>query len=270
MRGMKRSLMRALEALGVANGARRLRRRLTQPLHLIQLEAAATRARFWSPTARDEESIEYFTEREQLDAFVRMLRPGDTVWDVGAGTGTYSILAALRVGPDGIVYAFEPARRARGLLWVNRLLNGVRGSLQLERVGLGAKASRAVLVGERGAAARCVAAEGGNEAAPGQPPVQLVRADELLGGTAVRPPDCIKIDVEGAEADVLKGLGRYLSEGRLRLILCEVHPTLIDSFGSSVLAVRGLLEAGGYSISQVWSRGTEEHWLATRTPAARV
>src|SRR5712692_2967903 len=57
-------------------------------------------------------------------AFVgRFLRPGMTVLDLGAHHGLYTLLASKRVGPMGIVIAFEPSPRERKALLFHTLLN---------------------------------------------------------------------------------------------------------------------------------------------------
>src|SRR5271154_1923841 len=57
-------------------------------------------------------------------AFVtRLLKPGMTVLDVGAHHGLYTLLASKRVGPEGKVFAFEPATRERTALLQHSRLN---------------------------------------------------------------------------------------------------------------------------------------------------
>ena len=66
-------------------------------------------------------------ERAKLKQFVRRLRRGKAVWDVGANVGLYTLPSARAVGPTGRVYAFEPMPRNLGLLRrhlaMNRLSN---------------------------------------------------------------------------------------------------------------------------------------------------
>src|SRR5208283_5173574 len=50
------------------------------------------------------EKIEY----DSYQAFAGLLRPGDTVFDIGAHIGTYTLLALQRIGAQGRVFAYEP------------------------------------------------------------------------------------------------------------------------------------------------------------------
>src|SRR5580700_3209935 len=50
-------------------------------------------------------------EVARLRALANAVSPGTVVYDVGANVGIYSLLASLRAGPSGKVYAFEPLER---------------------------------------------------------------------------------------------------------------------------------------------------------------
>ena len=59
-------------------------------------------------------------EATKQGTFVRHLRPGDVVWDIGANVGFFALLAARRVAPGGRVHAFEPL--PDNLRWLRRHL----------------------------------------------------------------------------------------------------------------------------------------------------
>src|SRR6202166_717331 len=62
---------------------------------------------------------------EKETAFVaRWLRPGMTVIDIGANLGAYSLPMARLVGPEGQVFAYEPASETRRLLAISKAKNG--------------------------------------------------------------------------------------------------------------------------------------------------
>lgn len=66
-------------------------------------------------------------ERRKLSHFVSRLRPGMTVWDIGANVGLYTLAAARVVRPGGRVAAFEPLPRNLGFLRRHLDLNGCAG-----------------------------------------------------------------------------------------------------------------------------------------------
>jgi len=64
-------------------------------------------------------------DREAIDLIGRFLDPGETMIDVGAGIGAYSVVAGAAVGPGGRIEAFEPSPTRRPALEANLRLNGL-------------------------------------------------------------------------------------------------------------------------------------------------
>src|SRR5436190_21304843 len=75
---------------------------------------------------------------------VRVLRPGDVFYDVGANVGFLSLIAARIVGPDGHVYSFEPMPEIARAVGRNAALNGFDNVTVVE-VALADLAGEAVL-----------------------------------------------------------------------------------------------------------------------------
>ncbi|HUF28288.1 MAG TPA: FkbM family methyltransferase [Gemmatimonadaceae bacterium] len=147
------------------------------------------------------------TRMRVLDA---LIRPGDTVWDLGAHQGFVTLLASRRVGPSGTVYAFEPAHENRAVLrrhvrW-NRLVN-----VHVLPFALGSFDGDATFGG--GATSRMHALGQGDETV-------AVRTVSSLVGSGLPSPNFVKIDVEGAEAEVLAGAMSVLrSDTRLMIAM---------------------------------------------------
>ncbi len=148
-----------------------------------------------------------FAESENR-VMAQLVKPGDTAVDVGANLGTVTVPLALRVGPTGRVFAFEPQRMVYQCLSATLALNGI-GNVEAFRLGVGAKEGTARLALPRGGqkmnlgAARLVR-EGAGEA------VRVIALDSL----ALRSCALIKIDVEGMEAAVLAGAGDTVARTR--------------------------------------------------------
>ena len=153
-------------------------------------------------------------------AIAEFLRDGDVFYDVGANAGFFTILAAKRVGPSGMVYAFEPhpfnAMTVRTQVEVNAFKN-----CEVISAAVGAKDGVCDLI-DKGELSTCHV--GGvsesNEMWHSQR-VALTSLDSF--STEHRPPDVIKIDVEGAEFELLRGAQRLLSRKPNPRIACEVH-----------------------------------------------
>ena len=150
--------------------------------------------------------------------------PGNVVWDIGANVGLFAFSAASLSGPEGHVVAVEADN------WLAELL--VRSAAMLTnkcaRVDVLASAvSDSVGVGKFNIAARgrstnyLDSARGSTQTGGirNSVMVQTITLDWLLARSPV--PNILKIDVEGAEYQVLKGAHQVLSQVR-PLIMCEV------------------------------------------------
>ena len=152
-------------------------------------------------------------------------RPGSLCLDIGANMGFHTLVMGQAVGPSGRVIAFEPDQRNLSSLIYNIRLNGMRHILP---VGLGLSDSAAIVYmaepsGVNYGAANMREQSGGNK---GQP-AMVVRADSLpllKGADAIA---LIKLDVEGFEENVLRGLGSVLD--RVQHIVCEISPEWVNT-----------------------------------------
>jgi FkbM family methyltransferase len=174
-------------------------------------------------------------ESDVEDAFLSLLRPGDVVYDVGANIGWYGLLAARRVGPAGRVIAFEPSVENAAHVQRNAHINGLgnvavicaaltdrdgwmtfmqRGSLEgrIEKDDCEAQAERR--------AKRTVEVEG-------RTPVPITKLDTWLAQTGEPAPNVVKIDVEGAEVGVLRGMTQTLRSAKPTLVI-ELHGTRVE------------------------------------------
>jgi FkbM family methyltransferase len=173
--------------------------------------------------------------------------PGATVVDVGANIGFVALPAAARVGPEGRVYAFEPASSAYRQLVASIELNELTCVIADPRA-CGDRAGAAVLYQDEASAEYSSLAPGGR--GTHEHSVHTVRLDAVLE----RPPDIVKVDVEGAEWQVLEGLGEHLGGPVLVVEACaentrrfgyepaEMLEWLVDrGYGLEILAGDGTL-----------------------------
>jgi hypothetical protein len=105
----------------------RLPLRLVPPTAAVRVLSGPLRGMRWIAGSAPAGAWVGTLERAKLKQFVRRLRRGMTVWDVGANVGLYTLPSARAVGPTGRVYAFEPMPRNLDLLRrhvaMNRLPN---------------------------------------------------------------------------------------------------------------------------------------------------
>ncbi|MBZ5698578.1 MAG: FkbM family methyltransferase [Acidobacteriia bacterium] len=149
-------------------------------------------------------------EHDKQRQFQKAIKPGDVVYDVGANAGFYSLLASILVGEKGHVYAFEP-------LPAN--LRNLRKHMELNRVGNCTIIESAVSSSD-GEAAFDPSADRytGHLSAAGNIHVRTVTLDTLASRHEIRPPDFMKIDIEGAEYDCLLGCAQTIRA--YRPIIC--------------------------------------------------
>jgi FkbM family methyltransferase len=190
----------------------------------------------WVPAAASHGCWLGVFERAEQDVFARTVRSGDVVYDLGANVGFYTLLAAKLAGPTGRVVAFEPVPRNLGYLRRHLALN------QCENVSVVAAAvsDRSGTARFRDGPAHTVGTLARDERGYD---VQVVALDDYCAAPA---PRVIKIDVEGAEADVLRGAARVLREAR-PIVLLSTHSTALrhECIGLLAEAGYGVVPMGG-------------------------
>ncbi|MEW5984334.1 MAG: FkbM family methyltransferase [Acidobacteriota bacterium] len=175
-----------------------------------------------------ESLIRYGTREEDQVHLVRdALRPGMVVADVGANIGYYTLLAASLVGKNGRVYAIEPASENLRLLVENVELNAQSDTVEVFQFGISEAPGRGQLhlselrnchafLPDRPhprsvAASRAVSEE-----------VELV--DFTTFAESRRPIDFVRMDIEGYEVKVLRGMHSYIERTSHPMrILFEAH-----------------------------------------------
>lgn len=149
------------------------------------------------------------------------VKPGMSVWDVGANVGLFSFAAAALAGPKGSVLAFEPDRWLLRLLERSTKVNGCRADVELLSAAVSnADGLATFYIARRSRSTNFMQGFGTSQTGGtrGSVLVPTISLDTVLNHR--QPPDFVKIDVEGAEALVLQGAGRVLD--RRPLVFCEV------------------------------------------------
>jgi FkbM family methyltransferase len=175
--------------------------------------------------------------RAMLDG---ILRPGATLVDVGANIGVITAAAARRVGPEGRVIAIEPAADNVAVLRENVHANRL-GNVTIVAGAAGrTHESRDFYLRGGVSAVNSLFPESMYATVTEVVRVTVAPLDDIVRGTA----DLVKIDVEGAEMDVLAGMSRLLAVPAVRLIV-EWHPILQQAGGYPGDALpRALLDYG--------------------------
>lgn len=154
-------------------------------------------------------------------ALASTLKPGHTFYDIGAHAGLYSLLADRLVGPLGTVVAFEPDPRNLANLRRHIAINGTTNVSVIP-----AAVGRTTGTVQLSLAASSYENRLSDSADTPDTPVQCYALDDAVTRLALPLPDCIKIDTEGAEVDVLRGAANILSTARPVIFLATHSPDL--------------------------------------------
>jgi len=170
-----------------------------------------------------------FFEEEVESYLLRELHAGDTVIDVGANVGHVALPAAALVGPSGMVLAFEPNPELAGL--VEAAAAAQHLPLRMHPMALGDTAGvfslRMDPAHTGGATLRSTTDPAMHVSVPC--PVRI--GDDVIGALGGRV--LLKIDVEGFELSVLRGLKNTLQ--RVDHAILEVSPEWLGSSGVETL-----------------------------------
>ncbi len=195
----------------------------------------------------------------------RLVRRGDTVFDIGANTGLYARFLVQVFGAERVV-CFEPMAGNLDLLHQNLALGGIEGRVRVLSVALADREGREALQADDfgSATAALEVVTGGRPSEshrqyglPGRREiVEVAPLDALVERFNLPAPNVLKIDVEGAEAIVLRGARRTIMRHRPRLAI-ELHGP------ATAQQVLPLVHELGY---RVWAHGFED-WKHVYRPA---
>lgn len=194
-------------------------------------------------------------ETAYTSLFTRLVKPGNTVIDLGANHGVYALLAAQIVGPTGRVDAFEPNPRLSKLVDLSLRLNGFAGWARVHALGASEAMGTARLVfNDNFSGGGAVALAG--SAAETRPGVEcrLVALDDMFADPSYRP-DVIKMDVEGHEGRALRGMRRILERSPDVRIMMEFGPAMMHNAGVSAPEVTAFFESLGHSAWTIDDQG---------------
>jgi FkbM family methyltransferase len=199
-----------------------------------------------------------------VDLCEKYVAHGDVVWDIGANVGLFTFSAAACAGPSGRVVAFEPdcwlvqllrrsARLQRESAPVDIVPSAVAESIGIRSFSLARRSRSANYLAEYGSSQTGGAVETHS--------VVAVSLDWIAGQFPA--PNLIKIDVEGAEAEVLRGGMQLLAEN-LPIVICEVS-------GGSRAEVTTHLKSLGYRLidAERNEETSEAAWSTVAIPPRR-
>jgi FkbM family methyltransferase len=181
------------------------------------------------------------------------LEPGRVFIDVGANVGVITLAASSWVGATGRVIAIEPSSREFARLERHVRLNALTNVSTV-------RAAVAATSGPRTLRVASSATAGGNTLgshfayaemeATGVERVEAVTLDELASRLRLERVDVVKLDIEGAEVEALRGASDLLRRHRPSLVV-EVCATALEGNGVTVAALEAALRTARYTTFEI-------------------
>jgi len=184
------------------------------------------------------------------------IKPGDVVFDIGANVGPFSLIAATRVGAAGRVYAFEPGYASFARLCDNIVLNELDDRIVPVPMPLAAATGlvnfvyRSVHAGQSRHVMQSPSAEPTGRRTQFRQSSFAFRLDDLARLFDLPPANHVKLDVDGAEVQVLEGFGSLLNAPTLQTLLVEIDRGLTSQ-------VVDLLHAHSFDLSSRFERNQD-------------
>jgi FkbM family methyltransferase len=183
-----------------------------------------------------------------IEAMKHHLKPGDVFLDVGANIGYLSAVAAGLVGKHGQVHCFEPVPEYFYRLQRFAELNPEHAIFPNARAAGEAPGTCTIYVTREPGQNTMVPSYKSGEDVTFTLEVPVVRLDSYLEQHAIGRVGMIKIDAEGYEFPILKGLRGQFEKSTYRpAIICEIAPRAYPLMGTSLAALSDFMAEFGYT-----------------------
>ena len=192
-------------------------------------------------------------EKFETELVKKEVKDGDIVLDIGANIGYYSLVFSQIVGTNGRVFAFEPDPNNFALLKKNIEINNLKNVTLIQKaVSDVSKPLSLYLCDYNHAQHRIYPSPRCNETIT----VESTTIDEHFSGTEFyNRINFVKMDVEGAEYDVLEGMKKTLKSNPNLKILCEFSPKQIREHGLKPEDILDQLLRYGFKIYPITTAG---------------
>jgi FkbM family methyltransferase len=245
--------------LHLTHFARDIYTRLLAENGVLKASCLGAAAEFKADSSKQLAFVDYIltTEMDFIEAALEDLKAGETFLDVGCHYGIFSIFGSKLVGPQGQIFSVEPHPGALKILQGNIDLNHCSNVTVVQAALSEVEGSIPLSYNENGAGPK-----GPNDPESSVHHVRSLPGDALFT-SGVRVPAAIKVDVEGHEFAVLKGLATTLSNDQCRRLCVEVHPDLLPT-GVTIEVIVALIENRGFTIAKQNHRDVVIHVIAVK------
>lgn len=194
-----------------------------------------TEAGFVLCAANDYALLTCLIEAGDLELGTRLLiqeylAPGDTYIDIGANIGMHTLAAARAMQGKGKIIAFEPYGPTKAMLEKSVWINGFSDMVEIHQAAVSnVTGQQALYLGETSGHHSLFELEGSQESSKPAVEVLLLRLDETIQATS--KVDLLKIDVEGAELEVLESAKTLIENNKDIALIVEFGPSHLKRTG---------------------------------------
>lgn len=174
----------------------------------------------------------YDSEALETEFWKNILIPGQTVIDIGANIGYYSLITGNILKNNGMIYSFEPSLKNYTRLLENIALNNFSNIIPINKALSNEEIKRNLYISD--SKNWGMTRFSTHESFKGEMElVDCIKFDNFAKENAIKTVDLIKIDVEGAELLVLKGMEETL-KNTSPMVLIEVNNDTATSMNSNI------------------------------------
>jgi len=188
-------------------------------------------------------SIDGMHERFETSLFKKIVKEGNTVLDIGAHIGYYTLLARNLVGEEGKVFAFEPSPENFNLLKKNIDVNGYGNIITINK----AVSNR---LGKAQFSPTISTLDYTNNIEEKLITVDTITLDEFFNNYSSKI-DVIKMDIEGSEGKAFEGMFNLLEKNKDIIIITEYCPHRLKNLGTKPKNYLDMLEEHGFIIYHI-------------------
>jgi FkbM family methyltransferase len=203
-----------------------------------------------------------------------LIQPGMVIFDVGANIGVYTLLFAKLAGLTGSVHIFEPDIKNYRRLCANIYLNGFEDIVKANRQAVFSKTQMVKLntfpdsVNAWHSLGNLELPDPWNAGSTIIPTsvqeIQAVSLDDYCHNNNINRIDFLKVDVEGAELDVLQGAADLFRAGKIKHVMFEISLPQIQGMGHNPEELYQFFKEHGYDVYQILTDGSISKMLETK------
>ena len=184
-------------------------------------------------------------EPEMIDTIEKIVKKGDSFFDLGANEGYFSVLSSKIVGRNGKIYAIEPQSRLQNIIEINFKLNSINNGKIIQKAisnKIGKIEFSLTPDTNTGSSGLYNTTKYKNPTET----VKMITLEQLFYEEKIKKIKLIKIDIEGLEYEAILGSKKLFMQNIIENIALELHPDILLKRNKSESEIIKFLNDAGY------------------------